>query len=42
MNPGESAQRTGTLPSASSSATVRSTTAALVAWPGTTSTSGMM
>src|SRR6266542_1439814 len=42
MNPGESAQRTGTLPSFSSMAMVRSTTPASVAWPGTTSTRGMM
>src|SRR6266849_1069251 len=42
MNPGESAQRTGTLPSFSRNATVRSTTAVVVARPGTTSTSGMM
>src|SRR3990172_3407656 len=42
MNPGESAQRTGTLPSASRSAMLRATTAGAVAAPGTTSTSGMM
>ena len=42
MKPGESAQRTGTLPSSSSTSMVRSTAAAAVAWPGTTSTSGMM
>jgi hypothetical protein len=42
MKPGESAHRTGTLPSASRKASVRSTTAGAVAGPGTTSTSGMM
>ena len=42
MKPGESAQRTGVLPSRSSSFSVRSTVCADVCCPGTTSTSGMM
>ncbi len=42
MNPGESAHRTGVLPSRSSHRSVRSTVAAVVRGPGTTSTSGMM
>jgi len=42
MNPGESAHRTGTFPSASRTSMARSTTAAVVAWPATTSTSGTM
>ena len=42
MNPGESAQRTGVLPSRSSSLSVLSIVVVDVCRPGTTSTSGMM